>query len=368
MKSCVKCVFDTHILPSLEINQSGVCNLCTEYERRVGDRTQLLSDTEFGKYVDNIKRQRSGSYDCLIGLSGGVDSTYVAVMCKKWGLNPLALHVDNGWNTELAVKNIETIVKKLKIDLVTVVLDWPTFRDIQRSFFLAGTPDVDVPTDHAIQAEMWRICSKNKIKTILSGMNFATESVLPQEWAYGHSDEKYIRSVHQKFGKLDGKKYPSYSLIQLLIYGLKGIKISSPLNYVDYDKEAVLTELIDEYGWTPYGGKHHESRFTRFIQAYYLPTRFNIDKRYAHLASLINSGRISKEYADKILQESPSHAIDVESDLAYVSKKLEFEISEFRTLCGSKPHSFHEYPNNYENVQKLKKIVNWARSAKLYSK
>ena len=368
-KVCSKCIMDNSD-PDIKFDSQGICNHCERYDSLVSSR---VFDGDIGKIeldilIKKIKSDgKNKDYDCLIGVSGGVDSTYVAYLLKKHGLRPLAVHFDNGWNSELAVSNIEKTLSKLDIDLYTYVIDWPMFKDLQLSFLKASTPDGEIPTDHAIDSFLWNEASKRGIKYIISGMNFKSEAMSVPSWAYGHSDWKYIKSIQKKYGSKKLKNYPHYTFFDLFKFNiLKGIRIVSILNYVDYNKEQVMKFLQDELGWIYYGGKHYESIYTRFYQSYILPEKFNIDKRRGHLSDLINSNQLSRASA---LIEIEKETYDKElmtRDLNYVKKKLGFSDEKFNQIMNSPIKSFKDYPNNYSTVQFLRKTVNILRSVGLY--
>jgi N-acetyl sugar amidotransferase len=319
--------------------------------------------------ISAIKRAGKGrEYDCVIGVSGGVDSTYVALLCKEHGLRPLAVHLDNGWDSELAVKNIHNCLERLDIDLETHVIDWFEFRDLQLSFLRASVPDGEIPTDHAIQATMWQSAARVGVKTIVSGMNFATESSAdPIEWAYGHQDWRYIKDVHSRFGSVPLKTYPHFRIDYLLrVNGIRRVRTMSILNYMEFDKAAVQSRLVAELGWQDYGGKHHESIYTRFFQGYVLPTKFGIDKRYSHLSDLIRAEQITRDDALLELAKPPYDPELQRQDLIYVSKKLGLTPAEFDDLMALPIKSFRDYRNNYDRVMLLKKTVNIMRARGLY--
>jgi N-acetyl sugar amidotransferase len=302
-------------------------------------------------------------------VSGGVDSTYVAYLVKQLGLRALAVHFDNGWNSELAVKNIEHVLNKLGIDLFTYVVDWPEFRDLQVAFLKASTPDGEIPTDHAIFALLWRQASRRGIRYIISGMNFATESISIPDWAYGHSDWRYIKDVHRRFGTQKLRTYPHFSLPYLFFVNIiRRVRTVSILNYVDYRKEEAMTLLQEQLGWRYYGGKHHESIYTRFYQGYVLPRKFGIDKRYAHLSDLINAGQMTREAAQQELAGPPYPEEVQRQDLAYVTKKLGLSAAQFDEIMRAGRKSFRDYRNSFQIVRIIKDLANWLRKSGLYPK
>ena len=371
IQQCSRCVYNSGVFPSLTFDSAGICSSCREYDRVIqyrvhrGAKGAALLDER----ITEIKRQGKGKeYDCIIGVSGGTDSTYTAYLVKQLGLRPLAVHFDNGWNSELAVKNIHQSIAALEIDLETYVMDWPQFRDLQLAFLRASTPDGEVPTDHAIGTLMWKSASKVGIKTIISGMNYTTESATdPIEWAYGHSDWRYIKDVHKKFGTMPIPDFPHFSLSELLyINSVKRVRTMSVLNYIDYDKHDAQRVLAQELGWRDYGGKHHESIYTRFFQGYLLPKKFGIDKRYSHLSDLVRCGQISREDALREL-DSPPYDPELQlQDREYVCKKLGLSDSEFEGIMNQPIRSFHEFKNNFRNVYRMKRAVNVLRSRGLY--
>ena len=366
---CSKCIMD-YSDPDIKFNNEGVCNHCLRYESLVSSRVfdGIEGENELNSLINKIKKEgKNKDYDCLIGVSGGVDSTYVAYLLKEKGLRPLAVHFDNGWNSELAVSNIEKTLSKLDIDLYTYVIDWPMFRDLQLSFLKASTPDGEIPTDHAIDSFLWNEASKRGIKYIVSGMNFKSEAMSVPAWAYGHSDWRYIKSIQKKFGSKKLKNYPHYTFFDLFKFNvLKGIRIVSVLNYIDYNKEEVMQFLQDELGWVYYGGKHYESIYTRFYQSYILPKKFNIDKRRGHMSDLINSKQLTRESALSEIEKETYQKDLMVRDLSYVKKKLGFSDEEFTKIMNSPIKSYKDYPNNYSKVQFLRKTVNILRSLGLY--
>jgi len=350
----------------------GVCNHCRRYLELLPSRVTTGAAGE--KALDDLRvrmrkaRTRQG-YDCVIGVSGGVDSTYVALLVKDLGLNPLAVHVDNGWNSELAVHNIEKTVRQLDIDLHTEVLDLREFYDLQRAFLISSTPDGDIPADHAIQATLWKVARRHGIRYIVSGMNFRTEAINVPSWSYGHSDWRYIRSVHAAHGRRKLKKYPHFGFLELFYTTvLRQVRIVSVLNYIDYDKSAAMSQLEERIGWTAYGGKHFESIYTRFYQGFFLPEKFNIDKRRGHLSDLINSGQLSRDEALTQMQTPEYDAKLRQRDQDLFLKKLDLSADEFSSIMVTPPRSFREYRNSYDFVQRLRTIVNALRLRGWYPK
>jgi N-acetyl sugar amidotransferase len=355
--------------PNIQFDEEKICNHCFEYEEMISSR--LSDEAELKTIVQKIKsKSKNKKYDCIIGVSGGVDSTYLAYLAKeKYGLEPLAIHFDNGWNSELAVKNIERTLKNLDIDLYTYVVDWNEFKDIQLSFLKASVPDGEVPTDHAINSILWREASKRGIKYILSGMNAKTESTKVDDWSYGHSDWRYIKNIQKIFGGKKIKTYPYYSFISLFYFTfIRGIRQVALLNYENYDNKVAMNILENKLGWKYYGGKHYESVYTRWYQGYFLPKKFNIDKRYIHFSNLIKNKNMTRADALKKLEE-PAYNIELQKqDTEYVIKKLDITYDEYLKIFNKKIFSFRDYKNSYWFVSKLKEIVNYLRNRNLYPK
>jgi N-acetyl sugar amidotransferase len=364
-KVCTQCVMDITD-PDITFDEKGVCSHCQMYEVRKESKQVKpeLREEMLKKLVLDIKAKGKGNeYDCIIGVSGGVDSTYVAWLTKSLGLRPLAIHFDNGWNSELAVSNIEKTLKILGIDLYTYVIDWEMFRELQIAFLKASTPDGEIPTDHAINGLLWKEASKRNIKYIINGMNFATEAAAVTSWAYGHSDWKYIKGINKLFG-INKKlvNYPHFSLLDLFNYTvIKGIRVVSILNYIDYNKDVVMDLLQNKLNWTYYGGKHYESVYTRFYQAFYLPEKFNIDKRKCHLSDLINAKQISRDEALIDLKQKDYKEEMYRDDLAFVLKKLDFTQEEFYAIKNLPVKSYKDYPNNHDLVMRIKSNLNKLR-------
>lgn len=367
---CTRCIMDTAADQSITFDAEGVCHHCRRYDELISARAL---HGEHGRQalrilVDKIKAAGRGrEYDCIIGVSGGVDSTYVAYLVKQYGLRPLAIHFDNGWNSELAVKNIERVLRNLDIDLFTYVVDWEEFRDLQLAFLKASTPDGEIPTDHAIGALLWQEASRRGIKYIISGMNFATESISVPGWSYGHSDWRFIKDVHRRFSTVKLRTYPHFSLVYLFYVNIiRGVRTVSILNYADYHKEQAMEVLRNQLGWKYYGGKHHESVYTRFYQGYVLPRKFAIDKRYGHLSDLINAGQITRDKALTDIQQPPYPEDLQQQDLAYVSKKLGLSVEQFNGIMHAPAKTFRNYRNLFGVVQLLRGTVNYLRKRRLY--
>jgi N-acetyl sugar amidotransferase len=363
-RACVRCIMDTTD-PDITFDAGGVCNHCQRYDRIHVERVipQAERDRQFDALVAKIKADGAGKpYDCIIGVSGGVDSTYVAWVVKKAGLRPLAVHLDNGWNSELAVANIEKALKTLGIDLYTHVIDWEEFRDLQVSFLKAATPDGEVPTDHAILALLYEMAARHGLRYVIAGFNVSTEGVLPVKWGYGYFDWRYVRDVHGRFGTSRMSTYPHFSLLKLAYFMfVRRIRMVSILNYIHYDKQQAMELLQKELGWVYYGGKHYESIYTRFYQSYLLPRKFDIDKRKAHYSGLICSGQMSREKALQLMQEPVYPPQLLEQDREYTIKKLQMSVEQFEQIVKSPNRTFLEYRTSYKFFEFAKSMLNKTR-------
>ena len=353
---CSRCIMDTTV-PGIWFDENGVCNFCKIHDTL--EEQFPLGETgrkRLEQLIEKIKNSARGKeYDCVVGVSGGMDSTYVLYTIVSLGLKPLAVHMDNGWNTELSVHNIEKATRKLGVDLHTVVLDWEEFKDIQIAFLKASVPDVEMPTDWAIRCVLYRIASKQGLKYVVDGQCFRTGGKCPIGWNYG--DGKYLKAVHEKFGKVKMKTFPNLTIWEELYYNfVKGIRFVHPLYYVEYNVEGVKKLLKKELGWKPYPAKHFESVYTRFIQSYLLPKKFNIDKRKIHFSALIRSGQMTREEALKRIKKPPFSPKKMEEDRKYVIKKLGLTQEEFERIMRLPPKSFLDYPNNFRLKRLLVKI------------
>lgn len=353
---CSRCVMDTSDRGIL-FDENGVCNHCHNYEI-ISKRVLLppeIAQEKLLQIIEKIKRDgEKQEYDCIIGLSGGIDSSYLALQAKNFGLRPLAVHFDNGWNSEISVKNIENIVKKLGFDLFTYVIDWEEFKDLQRSFFKASVVDIELLTDNAIFTSLYKLARQHKIKYSLEGHNIVTESIMGKDWNYWKFDLKNIKAIQKEFGTLKIKSFPTMGPWKRLF--LQVMKIIEPvyiLNFLEYDKKKAMETLEKELEWKYYGGKHYESVFTKFYQAYVLPTKFGIDKRRAHLSNLICSGQLTREEAVVELEREIYPQDELRKDKEYVVKKLGFSEEEFDDIMQQSPKSHMDYPNDWESYHRI---------------
>jgi N-acetyl sugar amidotransferase len=358
---CTRCVLDT-TTSLISFDENGVCNFCHDYDKVAAEtvvRDKKIRYDEFDKIIAEIKEQgKNKPYDCILGLSGGVDSSYLALIAHEQGLRPLVVHFDNGWNNEAAVKNIEKIVNKLNYDLSTYVIDWEEFKDLQLSYFKASVIDLEVPTDHLIVATLFKLAEKHNIKYILSGNNIRTEYVLPSDWIYTKKlDLVNLTNIHKKFGKISIKSFPKMGINDRYRYQSKlGIRSISFFDKIDFDVDTVQKRLMAELNWTPYEGKHYESLFTRFYQGYILVKKFGVDKRKAHLSSLICSGQITKQKALEELSHPPYPVELQEEDKKYLIKKWDLTEAGFEEIMYKKPipHKFYGEEKGMNLFNKLK--------------
>lgn len=362
-QECVKCVMDTSD-PLIEFDEHGVCSHCRMYEAYVANLgTEDQCKTRLEALVTHLRKAGKGKdYDCIMGLSGGVDSSYLAWFAvKRLGLRPLVVHVDTGWNSELAVSNIQNIVQRLGLDLHTLVIDWNEIKDLQQAYFRSGVANLDVPQDHAFIASLYKEAKKFGIKDILNGGNMQTESILPTAWGYDASDPKSLLSIHRAYGKDRLKSYPIHSTFAKLIYYpfIAKMRTHRPLEWINYNKHEAKQVLITELGWRDYGGKHYESVFTKFFQAHYLPTKFGYDKKMAHLSSLVVSGQISRAQAQDELALPLYDPVELAEDKMFWVKKLGLSMQEYDEVMKEAPRFYSDYPNNENFYKWMKQNLNF---------
>ncbi len=362
---CKRCVSDTTI-KDIVFDDQGVCNFCKLHD--VFEIIHPLNDAGEQirrKLITQIKRKgKNQKYDCIVGVSGGRDSTYLLYLAKSFGLRPLAVHVDNGWNNEIAVSNIKAATEILRIDLHTVVLDWEEFKDLQRAFLKAGVNDADANFDYVANSALFRTAYNEKISYILNGHSFRTEGNNSKTWTY--IDPRYLKDVYKKFGDDKIKSLPIMNLVEFLYYVLiKRIKEIRLLEFIEYDQDKVSELIKNELNWKYYGGHHHDNYYTHFFQSYYLPLKFNIDKRKNEFSALIRSGQITREKAMEGLN-SP-YPIDREI-VKYAIAKLDFTESEFEKIMNAPNRSFHDFKNYLGLIKFLKFPVKIAAKSNLVPK
>lgn len=355
-RQCSLTVMDNIADPGIHFDADGICHYYHDYFRHlpaiVKDPTLAAAGLE--KILGRVKKDGNRKeYDCIIGVSGGVDSTYVALKVKEWGLRPLAVHFDNGWNSELAVKNIENIVTRLGFDLYTHVFDWQQFRDLQLSHFKAHVVDIEGITDVAIHSVLVSLATRHKVKHILSGYNYVTESILPSAWVF--KDYHNIMDIHRRYGTMPVTLFPYFSSLKERVRAkFLRLEYHHILNYISYNKQQAKEEIKKQLGWVDYGGKHYESVFTRFYQGYILPNKFGIDKRKAHLSNLICSGQLSKAAALQELEEPIYNPSQLIIDKEFVLKKLGFTEAAFETYLLAPPASHQQFDTHDKHAGRNK--------------
>ncbi len=363
---CNRCVMDTSD-PEITFDEKGNCNHCNDYFDRIVNLTYQgeSSDKQLKEIVSQIKAAgKNSDYDCVVGVSGGIDSSYVAYLVKELGLRPLAVHLDNGWNSEEAVNNIKNVCKELGIDYISHVLDWEEFKDLQLSVLKSSIVEVEIPTDIAILAAVHQAAAKHNIKYIISGGNYATEGLLPEKWFYNPKDKKLITNIQKQFGTKKIKSFPFFDYKKEMFYKLiKGIKIVYILNYVPFNKAEAMQLLQDKLGWKYYGKKHGESKYTGFVQSYYQFEKFNVDYRRATYSTMICAGTMTREEAIEDLKNKPYDPEKIQEEIDYISKKFGLTSEEFMKIMNSPAKSYKDYPNDekklnfvYDTYKKLKGI------------
>lgn len=355
-RRCARCVMDTTSDREIAFDNNGNCNYCGYYLLRLSKLTYQgpSSDAELGRIVDEIKKAgRNLEYDCVVGVSGGVDSSYVAYKVKELGLRALCVHLDNGWDSDISVKNIKRMLDKLGFDYQSHVLDWEEFKDLQLSFLRASVPEAETPTDMAIPAIAYAAAEKHGIKYLIAGGNYVTEGIRPKWWHYDRKDVTYLRTIHGRFGSKKLTTFPTFGYLKEIYFKIKGIKSIYLLNYVPYDKAAAMEALEKNFQWKYYGGKHYESKFTGFIQAYYLFEKFKIDYRVATLSAQICAGAVTREAALAELAKKPYDDVKIEQEIEYLCKKIGISRAEFDAIMAAPPKSYSDYPNDKRFLEML---------------
>lgn len=352
---CTKCVMDVTD-PDISFDDRGVCNYCRKLS--ASEVTRKAEKTRLPWVIHDIKKSGRGEkYDCLIGLSGGVDSSMVLHYLVQQGLRPMAFSVDNGWNTPESDENIMRLVENLKVPFYRYTINISKFKDLQIAFLMSATPNAEIPTDHVLMATTYDMARKYGIKWIISGGNWQTESIMPKAWGYQARDLKHIKGIYRQFM---GKRLSGLPVMSMLEYlrdrFVRGIKIVNLLDYYDYDREAAKKLLAEKYGWKDYGEKHCESYFTEWFQSFYLYNKFNIDKRKAHYSSMINSGQMTRAKAMELLPYAPIYKDSV------VTLGLHQHIPKgesFRTILERPVKSHKDYPNSERAWDFLSKVYSY---------
>jgi N-acetyl sugar amidotransferase len=355
---CTNCVMDTTD-SKITFDENGICDHCNTFFKDILPKwhTDEIGQKELEKIIQKIKQEGKGKdFDCLMGMSGGIDSSYLLyVMVEKFGLRPLVFHVDAGWNSQIAVNNIEKLVDGLGLDLYTEVINWEEIKDLQLAFFKSGVPHVDVPQDHAFFATMYKFASKHKIKYILTGGNYSTECVRnPLEWMYYQSDSIQLRDIYEKFGQSKLKDYPVTNILWHKVYlpYVKKIKLIRPLDFVPYNKEEAMQLLVDKFGYQKYPQKHFESRFTRFYESFWLPKRFGFDTRKVQFSSLILTGQMTREDALKELEKPAYNPETIDQDFEFIANKLGISKDELKSYLEMPKKTFKDYKSQ-ENIYNM---------------
>jgi N-acetyl sugar amidotransferase len=342
---CTKGVWDESV-PGIKFDEAGISNYALLFRKL----TEAFPRGEKGgkdwnDFLAKIKQHgKNKRYDCIIGVSGGTDSSYLLHLAKEYGLKPLAVNLDNGWNSNISVKNIKKMTVALGIDLETYVIDYNEVKDLIKAYMYAGLPWIDMPTDLAIKSVLYKIANREGIRYILRGNDFRSEGSQPTEWTYG--DGRQLNALHRKFGKVDLKTFPNYTLSNLAYYGfIRGIKSIYPFYYLDYNKNQAQKFLVEKYNWEYYGGHHFENTFTRFVISYWLYEKFGIEKRKITLSAQVMSGEISRDEAVLQLSHPPYNAGEKEAMVEFFLKKLDLSRTEFEKIMNSPNHSYTDYPS-----------------------
>jgi N-acetyl sugar amidotransferase len=336
--------------PNIIFDERGWCDYCRNYYENIlpNWHPNEIGEKMLAPMINKIKREGKGrDHDCLIGISGGVDSSYVTLVAKeKFGLRPMLFHVDAGWNSQEAVNNIQRLVDGLGLDLFTEVVNWEEMKDLQLAFFKAQVAHIDTPQDHAFFAALYNFAAKNNYKYILTGANYSTECVRePLEWHYHASDLRQLKDIHRRFGQRPLKTFPLADIFKYKIYYrfVKGVQVVKPLNHVPYIKEKAMQELVDRFGWQKYAYKHYESRFTRFYEGYWLPKKFGYQKHRAHFSSLILTKQMTREGALEKIAHPAYDEETIAQDFEYIAKKLDLTVAELQDLMNGKNKTYRDY-------------------------
>ena len=350
-KICQRCVMDMSD-SAIVFDEFGICDHCLTFDREIMPvwNNGVGRDKELKLIVDAIRKNGEGKdFDCVLGMSGGIDSSYLLYLAKeKFGLRPLVFHVDGGLNSQIAVNNIERLVDGLNLDLFTEVINWRDMQSLQRSFFKAGVPHVDVPQDHAFFASMYQFALKHNIKNIITGGNYSTECVRnPKEWMYYQSDSIQLRDIHKKHGEPPIQNYPLTNILwhKLYLPYFKNIKLHRLLDFIPYDKEEATKFLVDNYGYQRYPQKHFESRFTRFYESYWLPKKFGYDTRKVQFSSLILTDQMTREEALKELSKPAYDPETVHHELEYVASKLDWSVEQLKSCLHAPNKTYKDFAN-----------------------
>lgn len=348
---CSNCVMDTSDT-QIVFDEHGVCDHCHGFKNDVlpNWHPDAVGEAQFAAIAEKIKQEGKGKdFDCILGMSGGLDSSYLLHLAvTKFGLRPLVFHVDGGWNSDIAVSNIQSLVDGLGLDLYTEVINWEEMKDLQLAFFKAGVPHLDIPQDHAFVATLYHFANKHNIKYILNGGNISTECVRnPLDWLYYGTDLPQIRDIHKQFGTRALPTFPFSGVLfhKFYLRYIKGVKVVKPLDYMPYSKKIAIDTLAEKYGWRAYPQKHFESRFTKFYEGYWLPTRFGIDTRRVQLSSLILTGQMTRAEALAILEKPAYDPATIDDEFSYIASKLNISTETLRGYWSMPKKYFRDYKN-----------------------
>ena len=362
---CNNCIMDT-TSPDIKFNADGICNYCIKYKKNIGDNIDYnIKNIELKKIINKIKYntlKNNNKYDCMIGVSGGLDSSYlVYYVVRILKIKPLLFHVDAGWNSSISANNIEKLIDGLDLDLVTKVINWNEMRDLHLAYFKSGVPSLDTIQDHAYFGAIYKYAEENNIKYIFTGANYATEFIrAPLDWAYHASDTRQIKDIHKRFGTIKITSFPLYDIFRSKFYLkiIKGLKVYYPLNFIKYDKKQSIDILKNNFNWQEYPNKHHESKFTAFFENYWSFRRFGHDRRKLIFSGMILSGQMSRKEAIKKLKTEPINEIELKKEINYICDKLNISKSELSTYFKLDKKSFRDYKSNYVLIKFFTKILN----------
>lgn len=352
-KICSRCVMDD-TAEEITFDSNGICSFCHWFDKKVKpvlDRVNFgASQRSLDFLIKKIKDSARGKpYDSVLGLSGGVDSSYLTYIAIYKGLRPLAVHVDTGWNTPESEGNIRKLATQLGVDLKIVYIDKEEMADLQLAFYKSSVKNCEIPQDHAFLAALYKEAAQIGVHYILTGGNFVSESILPKSWGYNAGDLRHLLAIHKRFGTRSLCNFPTLSFWKRYLYYpfIRHIREVRLLNYLPYNRGQAKSFLNEKFGWIDYGAKHYESVLTRFFQGYYLPMKFGIDKRKAHFSSLILSGQMSRDEALEELKKSPYPNDELlESDMAFIAQRLGLSLAEFKDLISQPPHKHEDFPSS----------------------
>ncbi len=347
---CANCIMDTSD-PTITFDERGWCDYCRNFHENILPTWHPNDKAKILPVIEKIKREGKGrEHDCIIGISGGMDSSYVTYVAKEeFGLRPLMFHCDAGWNSDLSVHNIQRLIEGLGLDLVTEVVDWEEMKDLQVAFFKSQVAFVDMPQDLALFSALYKFAARHGFRYVITGGNYSTECVRESiDWTYFSTDMRHVRDIHRRFGTRPLKTFPTCDILKYRIYyrWVKGMRIIKLLDYVPYNKKHAVRELSERFGWRPYPQKHYESRFTRFYESFWTPRKFGYDKRRAYFSSEILTGQMTRDQALDRISRPDIDEDEMAKEFEYVAKKLDLTVEEFTEIFNGPNKSFRDYKNN----------------------